>query len=1071
MNLYKERETETLEPALFQDPPSRYRAMPFWAWNDRLEEEELLRQIEELSEMGFGGFHMHVRSGMATEYLGREFMSHVKACVHKAKDLGMLACLYDEDRYASGAAGGFVTQNPLYSEKFIRFTVKEDMDVADRRAYSAYIGGGQAEAWSAPVPDSAGYREGKPYLLAVYDVVLDEDGMLKSYRMMEPDENAAGTKWYAYVRIPEKSGWFNGHTYVDTLSEEAVASFINITHEAYRREVGEAFGDTVPSIFTDEPNFHAIGALAFSKSKDDVEMAWTTDLPATFRQAYGYDIVPRLPEIIWDLPDCPSKARYHYHDHVCSRYVHAFIRQIGSWCEKNGIHLTGHVLDENRLGSQTRTVGEAMRAYEYFGIPGIDMLCNYVELTTAKQAQSSARQWGKEGVLSELYGVTGWEFDFRGHKFQGDWQAALGVTMRVPHLSWYSMKGSAKRDYPASIHYQSAWYKEYRYVEDHFARLNTVLTRGRSLVRVGVIHPIESYWLSYGPADQTADLRSQIENNFQNVTNWLLRGTIDFDFLSEASLPGLYKGIEGNSVLIGQMRYQAIVLPGLLTLRSTTADILEQFLAAGGKVILLGDAPCWIDGCPDGRGKRLAEQAVRAAFTSVSLLAALEDERDVSIRYQNGERTHHLMYQMRTDGAAEWLFLARMDPVPQRMQVGRPDAYHDDILITVKGRKIPVLYDTVNGTIRNCEYELEGDRTCIRHRLYCSDSLLLKLIPPELASEEEKFSLPYEDTTVRNVFLHGSGKYYYYGREPDQIVDVKGTVSYSADEDNVLVLDIARWSLDGQNYQPPEEILRIDQALRRQRQYPLADGEDIQPWLIQETGEAESVFLEYRFESSVSVPCRLASEGVHEIILNGEEVPVTEKGYFTDRHIKCFLLPCLKQGMNTLVLRVPFGKRISLENAFLLGQFGVAVSGAMARITERPEQVTFGSLVHQGFPFYGAGFTYEIPFSCEDSEIVIAASMYQGALVRVWLDDEAVGRIVYAPYKLRLRDVKAGKHLLKLKVYLSRANCFGALHCCTNGYWIGPICWYTKDTGWAYEYQLKDTGILKSPVIEIYRKS
>lgn len=37
-----------------------------------------------------------------------------------------------------------------------------------------------------------------------------------------------------------------------------------------------------------------------------------------------------------------------------------------------------------------------MRAYRSFGIPGIDMLCNRVELSTAKQAQSVYRQYGKE---------------------------------------------------------------------------------------------------------------------------------------------------------------------------------------------------------------------------------------------------------------------------------------------------------------------------------------------------------------------------------------------------------------------------------------------------------------------------------------------------------------------------------------------------------------------------------------------------------------------------------------------------------------------------------------------------
>jgi hypothetical protein len=193
--------------------------------------------------------------------------------------------------------------------------------------------------------------------------------------------------------------------------------------------------------------------------------------------------------------------------------------------------LTGHMLHEPTLASQTMGIGEAMRAYRSFQLPGIDMLCNWKEFTTAKQAQSAVHQYGREGMLSELYGVTGWDFDFRGHKFQGDWQAALGVTVRVHHLFWVSMKGEAKRDYPASIGYQSPWWQDYAAVEDHFARVNTALTRGKPLVKVGMIHPIESYWLAFGPNEQTLSARQQMNTRFENVTNWMLSGLIDFDFI------------------------------------------------------------------------------------------------------------------------------------------------------------------------------------------------------------------------------------------------------------------------------------------------------------------------------------------------------------------------------------------------------------------------------------------------------------------------------------------------------------------------------------------------------------
>ena len=67
--LYEKSHSKELDMDLFKNPTSEYRGAPFWAWNCKLEKDELLRQIEILKEMGFGGYHMHVRSGMATEYL------------------------------------------------------------------------------------------------------------------------------------------------------------------------------------------------------------------------------------------------------------------------------------------------------------------------------------------------------------------------------------------------------------------------------------------------------------------------------------------------------------------------------------------------------------------------------------------------------------------------------------------------------------------------------------------------------------------------------------------------------------------------------------------------------------------------------------------------------------------------------------------------------------------------------------------------------------------------------------------------------------------------------------------
>lgn len=79
--LYPKNKSGVLDKALFENPTSEYRGTPFWAWNCKLTPELLTGQIEILKEMGFGGFHMHSRTGMATPYLSGEFMALVKACV------------------------------------------------------------------------------------------------------------------------------------------------------------------------------------------------------------------------------------------------------------------------------------------------------------------------------------------------------------------------------------------------------------------------------------------------------------------------------------------------------------------------------------------------------------------------------------------------------------------------------------------------------------------------------------------------------------------------------------------------------------------------------------------------------------------------------------------------------------------------------------------------------------------------------------------------------------------------------------------------------------------------------
>ena len=287
--LYPKNSEPRLTDALFVNPTSEYRGTPFWAWNGKLDKAELREQILNFKKMGLGGFHMHVRTGMDTPYLSEEFMDFARFCVETARSEGMLAWLYDEDRWPSGTAGGRVTNGkPQNARKTLLLTTIPYAPDRPNRATKPEPGRGQECI-----------RQDNGELLAVYDICLDEQGKLASCRRIGEDDPASGVKWYAYMEHATADPWFNDQAYVDTLRPEAIQEFIRYTHDVYADGLGKDFGGVIPAIFTDEPQITPKNTLNFADEQGDVFMPWTDALPQLYAERYGEDLLDRLPELLW----------------------------------------------------------------------------------------------------------------------------------------------------------------------------------------------------------------------------------------------------------------------------------------------------------------------------------------------------------------------------------------------------------------------------------------------------------------------------------------------------------------------------------------------------------------------------------------------------------------------------------------------------------------------------------------------------------------------------------------------------------------------------------------------------
>jgi len=607
------------------------------------------------------------------------------------------------------------------------------------------------------------------------------------------------------------------------------------------------------------------------------------------------------------------------------------------------------------------------------------------------------------------------------------------------------MKGEAKRDYPASIGYQSPWFEEYYRIEDHFSRLNTALTRGKPHVRVAVIHPIESYWLHWGPTEQTQARREQLEAQFKKTLEILLSHNIDFDYICENELPGLCSRGE-NPLRVGEMAYEAVLVSGCETLRATTVERLEAFREAGGLLVFAGGCPTHVDAQKSDRVKVLGGKSRCVEFDELQMVGALKEMQDLEIFRADGSVETGIIYQRRIDGDKEWLFLCNSK------KPDSPDHELNGVLrFKLRGTYGMRLFDTMSGQVEEFPVTYQDGYTIFKRKWYMHESLLLELKKTEAVASD---GCPCAGTN--NPLTAG---------KPAIIM---GEVPVTFDEPNMYLLDMAEYSVDGEHFLAEEEILRLDNGVRTMLGYPLRRKEVLQPYMIAPEKIRKFVALRFRIPSEIAleqVELGLEDFDKVEITWNGEAVAAVSTGWFVDTCIQKVALPGLKAGENILTVKIPMGQRTNLEYMYLLGDFGVQVKGSKKVIVSPVRTLGFSDIVPQGLPFYTGNINYHFDL-LTDGAFSVRVPRYRGALVKVYVDGAEKGTVMFSPYVLEICDVEPGVHHVEVKLYGTRQNGFAQLHH-TPGVWFyqSPNSWRSDGDLWSYEYQFKEAGILKSPEI------
>ncbi|MBN1984750.1 MAG: hypothetical protein JW761_00535 [Prolixibacteraceae bacterium] len=995
----------------FQHPSPEYRTAPFWVWNSKVTKDDIDKTLSEFKDKGIGGVFLHPRYGLITEYLSDEWWELVEYSLQKAEELDLKLWIYDENSFPSGFAGGHVAaQMPEANSEGIRLNphFMKVLDIPGDSVRVKHVFKKEDEKWIeiTQTIDRETGREGE------YCVLVLEDY--------------------------EKSKWFGGYSYVDLLKPGVTEKFIEITMPGYEKTLGREFGKRVPGIFTDEPN---------TNSRSGGTIRYTADLYEQFEKRWGYKLEPNLMSLLTETGSW-KKVRHNYQSLILQLFINRWSEPWYEYTEDKNLRWTGHYWEHGWPSPEEGPDNMAM--YAWHQQPAIDMLFNAEELRpdqfgnvrNVKELSSVVNQMGRHRALSETYGAAGWELTFFDMKRLGDWEYALGVNFMNQHLSYISLVGDRKHDFPQSFGTHAPYWGVYKYLADYFARLSVALSSGVQRNKILVIEPTTTAWMYYNPQGENQK-PNQIKKEFELFLDTLERWHVEYDLGCE-DIMTRWGEVKGKKLVVNRAEYETVILPpGLENLDKTTFQLIKNFVGNGGKVIQAGATPQFVDGEPTSFAElQNGENWETTAVPDAALFSLLADNENIQFEHPDSI-AGKVFHQRRGLKDGQLLFVANFD---KKETAG--------LHIRMKGKGVVHLIPE-NGKIENYTFEHDGGNVVFSATLPPAGSQLFFISKGSKKSKEpeeerEMQIYPAVETTIKPV------------------------------TPNVLNLDYVELTLDTFESEP----MYFYEAANKIWQH---HGYPDNPWVSSSqfktelvdadtfgVGSGFTVVYPFYVDSAFSpqkVQLVVEQPWLYTILVNGKPVTEVEGEFWMDKDFRLFEMgELIQKGRNEVVLTAsPFSVYCELEPVYLLGDFAIVPAEKGWRIENRTELKT-GSWKNQGMPFYGQTVAYAKKVQVKlETEFLVELNGWEGTVAEILVDEKHQGILYRKPYKMKV-TVPYGIHDIKVKITGSNKNTFGPHHHFTTPGLVTPWSFKTapeiQPPG--REYDLIDYGLMEDFVIYKY---
>jgi len=595
------------------------------------------------------------------------------------------------------------------------------------------------------------------------------------------------------------------------------------------------------------------------------------------------------------------------------------------------------------------------------------------------------------------------------------------------HLSFYTMTGVRKFDYPPSFSYQEPWWDNYRLLGDYIGRICMALSSGEQINHTLMLQPNTTAWMYFSRRVRNTEIDT-IRTGFKNLVYRMEQHRIEYDLGSENVIRTL-GSVDGKIFRVGKRDYTLVVIPpDMENLDRSTVDLLRKYMENGGQILSFTQNITRVDGKESTEVAELAsrfpgkwQEADSLDQPEALALLALDD-----FTMTDHTRNGMLYHQRRILDDGQLLFL-----------VNSHASSKASATLSMKGKYV-TRFDPMSGEITDYPAEGKDEKVTFHVDLEPAGSALFAVTDQKLSGVNKYTPEP----SIRNE------------------VQPTGPVTVKRESENLLVLNYLDLKTPKTDLKEVYFMVAQDSLFREKG---IKTGN---PWhhRIQYKKnylDLDSLFREdpgfevsYHFTVNPSLKDTLLKSvkavveqpGLWQINLNGHPLTQSEDQFWIDREFPVFAIgKFLKAGENILTLTAP---RMTVQSevmpVYILGDF-LVLPGERGFEIAPGELTTMGSWKEAGLPFYSQKVSYTQPFTVEKPGQVkykISLTKWSGPLAEVLVNGKPAGLIAWSPYELDItRFLNEGTNNITVRVCGSLKNTFGFFYTKNNGWIFGPGAW------------------------------